>query len=68
MSAATFHIFRALISGLAIAMSPIFYRFCRALADAGHTMRTVFAPLRLSINKCDIVQRAVLFTFAAADA
>ena len=61
-------IFAEIIFFLLLRDLAVFDRLCGAIADASHTMRTCIAPLRLFILKRNVVQRAKLYAFAAADA
>lgn len=57
-----------MIPRLSKALAAILYRARRAVTDAGHAVRAVFAPHRQAIDDADIVQRTQPRAFAAANA
>ena len=57
-----------MVARLAGAFLAIFDGSCRAIADAGHALCAVGSPDGTGVLQCDVIQRAELFAFAAADA
>ena len=57
-----------MVARLAGAFLAIFDGSCRAIADAGHALCAVGSPDGTGVLQCDVIQRAELFAFSAADA
>ena len=57
-----------MVARLAGAFLAIFDGSCRTIADAGHALCAVGSPDGTGVLQCDVIQRAELFAFAAADA